>query len=252
MADETNHNQAGEIAPSTVDKQAPSVAEEHAPSTDSPEATDILTANAPDPKAANPEDNPNAAKPAAVPPKREKPAAAAKAAAKEEKPAAAAATGEKPAAAAKAAAGEKPAATGEKPAAAAKAAKKEKVPAVEDKPFVEFIEQNYLPAIQKAIAQKGVQDLQVSFAKQKVPITGFESAEECWQIIGSWKEIGLRQFNLYFPEEDIQGKKGFSCNEGKKPSTLESFLIDERRVTLDLLVFGLVQRLDGQKWLGIN
>ncbi|MEH2466614.1 DUF2996 domain-containing protein [Nostoc sp.] len=245
MADETNHNQAGEVAPSTVDKQAPSVAEEHAPSTDSPEATDIPTANAPDPKAANPEDNPNAAKPAAVPPKREKPAAAAKAAGGE-KPAA---TGEKPAAAAT---GEKAAATGEKPAAAAKAAKKEKAPAVEDKPFVEFIEQDYLPALQKAIAQQGVQDLQVSFAKQKVPITGFESAEECWQIIGSWKETGRRQFNLYFPEEDIQGKKGFSCNEGKKPSTLESFLIDERRITLDLLVFGLVQRLDGQKWLGIN
>ncbi|MBD2561968.1 MULTISPECIES: DUF2996 domain-containing protein [Nostoc] len=219
MADPTNHNQAGEVAPSTVDKQAPSVAEEHAPSTDSPEATDLPTANTPDPKAANPEDNPNAAKPAAASPKREKAAAAA---------------------------------TGEKPAAAAKAAKKEKAPSVEDKPFVEFIEQDYLPALQKAIAQQGVQDLQVSFAKQKVPITGFESAEECWQIIGSWKEKGQRQFNLYFPEEDIQGKKGFSCNEGKKPSTLESFLIDERKITLDLLVFGLVQRLDGQKWLGIN
>jgi hypothetical protein len=228
MADPTNHNQAGEVAPSTVDKQAPSVAEEQAPSTDSPEATDLPTANAPDPKAANPEDNPNAAKPTATPPKREKPAAKA-------------AVGEKPAAAAE-----------EKPAAAAKAAKKEKAPSVEDKPFVEFIEQDYLPALQKAIAQEGVQDLQVSFAKQKVPITGFESAEECWQIIGSWKETGLRQFNLYFPEEDIQGKKGFSCNEGKKPSTLESFLIDERKITLDLLVFGLVQRLDGQKWLGIN
>ncbi|MEH2044932.1 DUF2996 domain-containing protein [Nostoc sp.] len=250
MADPTNHNQAGEVAPSTVDKQAPSVAEEHAPSTDSPEATDIPTANAPDPKAANPEDNPNAAKPAAVPPKREKPAAAAKAA-KGEKPAADA-TEEKPAAA-KAAKAEKPAAdaTEEKPAAA-KAAKKEKAPAVEDKPFVEFIEQDYLPALQKAIAQKGVQDLQVSFAKQKMPITGFESAEECWQIIGSWSEIGKRQFNLYFPDEDIQGKKGFSCNEGKKPSTLESFLIDERKITLDLLVYGLVQRLDGQKWLGRN
>ncbi|MEH2368165.1 DUF2996 domain-containing protein [Nostoc sp.] len=230
MADPTNHNQAGEVAPSTVDKQAPSVAEEHAPSTDSPEATDILTANAPDPKAVNPEDNPNAAKPAASP-KREKPAAAAKAA-KGEKPAAAEATEEKP--------------------AAAKAAKKEKAPSVEDKPFVEFIEQDYLPALQKAIAQKGVQDLQVSFAKQKMPITGFESAEECWQIIGSWSEIGKRQFNLYFPDEDIQGKKGFSCNEGKKPSTLESFLIDERKITLDLLVYGLVQRLDGQKWLGRN
>jgi hypothetical protein len=201
MADPTNHNQAGEVAPSA--------AEENAPTTDSTEATE-----------------PKAAKPSATPPKREKPAAA---------------VGEKPAAAA----------TEEKPAAA-KAAKKEKAPSVEDKPFVEFIEQDYLPALQKAIAQQGVQDLQVSFAKQKVPITGFESAEECWQIIGSWKEKGLRQFNLYFPEEDIQGKKGFSCNEGKKPSTLESFLIDERRITLDLLVFGLVQRLDGQKWLGIN
>ncbi|MEH2267276.1 MAG: DUF2996 domain-containing protein [Nostoc sp.] len=229
MADETNHNQAGEVAPSTVDKQAPSVAEEHAPSTDSPEATDIPTANTPDPKAANPEDNPNAAKPAAVPPKREKPAAAKAATAEKATDAAA-----------------------EKPAAAAKAAKKEKAPSVEDKPFVEFIEQDYLPALQKAIAQQGVQDLQVSFAKQKVPITGFESAEECWQIIGSWSEIGKRQFNLYFPEEDIQGKKGFSCNEGKNPSTLESFLIDERKTTLDLLVYGLVQRLGGQKWLGRN
>ncbi|MEH2087256.1 DUF2996 domain-containing protein [Nostoc sp.] len=222
MADPTNQNQAGEVAPTTADKQVPS--------TDSPEATDIPTANAPDPKAANSEDSPKAAKPVAVPPKREKPAAAAKAA-----------TGEKPAADA----------TEEKPAAA-KAAKKEKAPSVEDKPFVEFIEQDYLPALQKAIAQKGVQDLQVSFAKQKMSITGFESAEECWQIIGSWSEIGKRQFNLYFPDEDIQGKKGFSCNEGKKPSTLESFLIDERRITLDLLVFGLVQRLDGQKWLGRN
>ena len=208
MADPTNHNQAGEVAPSTVDKQAPSVAEEHAPSTDSPETTDIPTANAPDPKPA--------------------------------KPAAASAKGEKPAA------------VDEKPDAAAKAAKKEKAPGVEDKPFVEFIEQDYLPALQKAIAQQGVQDLQVSFAKQKVSITGFESAEECWQIIGTWSEIGRRQFNLYFPEEDIQGKKEFSCNEGKKPSTLESFLIDERKTTLDLLVYGLVQRLDGQKWLGRN
>jgi hypothetical protein len=217
MADQTNHNQAGEVAPSTVDKQAPSVAEEHAPSTDSPEATDLPTANTPDPTAANSEDNPNAAQPSAASSKREKPAAAA---------------------------------TEEKPAA--KAAKKEKAPSVEDKPFVEFIEQDYLPALQKAIAQEGVQDLEVSFAKQKMPITGFESAEECWQIIGSWSEKGRRQFNLYFPEEDIQGKKGFSCNEGKKPSTLESFLIDERKITLDLLVYGLVQRLDGQKWLGRN
>ncbi|WP_404799847.1 DUF2996 domain-containing protein [Anabaenopsis elenkinii] len=133
----------------------------------------------------------------------------------------------------------------------AKAAKKEKPPAVEDKPFVEFMQQHYLPTLQKAIAEQGVEDLQLSFAKQKLPIAGFQSAEECWQVIGSWQN-GQRQFNVYFPEESITGKKGFSCNEGKKPSTLESFLIDERKITLDLLVFGLVQRLNGQKWLGRN
>jgi len=219
MAEETNHNEAGEVAPSTVDKQAPSVAEEHAPSTDSPEATDIPTANAPDPKAANPETNPNAAK-------AKKPAAP---------------KGEKPAA--KEGAEEKP--------AAAKAAKKEKPPALEDKPFVEFVEQYYLPALQKAIAQQGGQDVQLSFAKQKLSIVGFDTSEECWQILGKLQN-GLRQFNLYFLDEDIQGKKGFSCNEGKKPSTLESFLIDERKMTLDLMVYGMVQRLNGQKWLGRN
>ena len=232
MAEETNHNQAGEVAPSTVEQQAPDVAEEHAPSTDSPEATDIPTANAPDPEAANPEVNPNAAKakkPAA--PKGEKPAAKEV----EDKPAAAKA--------AKEGAEEKP--------AAAKAAKKEKPPAIEDKPFVEFVEQYYLPALQKAIAQQGVQDVQLSFAKQKLSIVGFDTSEECWQVMGKLQN-GLRQFNLYFLDEDIQGKKGFSCNEGKKPSTLESFLIDERKMTLDLMVYGMVQRLNGQKWLGRN
>lgn len=210
MADETNHNQAGEVAPSTVDKKAPTVAEANAPSTSEPVATDIPTANTPDPKAANPKVNPNAAKPAA-----------AKAADGEEKP------------------------------AAAKAAKKEKAPAVEDKPFAEFIQQEYLPALQKAIAEEGVQDLQLSFAKQNLPIAGLPSDEEYWQVIGSWQN-GQRQFNVYFPDEDIQGQKGFSCNEGKKTSTLESFLIDERKTTLDLLVFGLVRRLNSQKWLGRN
>ncbi|QLE55406.1 DUF2996 domain-containing protein [Nostoc sp. TCL26-01] len=139
----------------------------------------------------------------------------------------------------------------EKPAAAP-AAKKEKAPTVESKPFVEFMEQDYLPALQKAIAAEGVQDLQLAFAKQKFPISGLtSSSEECWQVIGSWRN-GQRRFNVYFPDEDIQGKKGFSCNEGGKPSTLESFLIDERKITLEMLVSRLVYRLNGQKWLGRN
>jgi hypothetical protein len=241
MAEPTNHNEAGEVAPSTVEKQAPSVSEEHSPSTDEAQATDIPTANAPDPDA-NLVENPDAAqekgsavvsspdestlhdKPA------QKPAA---------KGAAAPPKGDKPAAKA---AGDKP---------AAKAAKKEKGPAVEDKPFAEFIQQDYLPALKKALTDQGVQNLALTFEKQKVPIVGFNQADECWQVMGRWQN-GLRQFNIYFPEEDIQGKRAFSCNEGRKPSTLEPFLIDERKVTLDLMVYGVMQRLNGQKWLALN
>ena len=238
MAEPTNHNDAGEVAPSTVEKQAPSVAEEHAPSTDEAVATDIPSANAPDPTDANPEVNPNAtgdkpsdavsdvdesaltkppAKKAAAPPKGDKPAAKA--------------------------AGDKP---------AAKAAKKEKAPAVEDKPFAEFVQQDYLPALKTAFAKQGVQNLDLTFEKQKVPIAGYNQADDCWQVKGRWQNRGMHQFNIYFPQEDIQGQRAFSCNEGSKPSTLEPFLIDERKVTLDLMVFGVMQRLNGQKWLERN
>lgn len=129
--------------------------------------------------------------------------------------------------------------------------KKEKPPAVEDKPFQEFMQEHYLPALQKAIAQEGISDVKLTFVKQKYAIVGFNSSQECWQITGSWQN-GAKQFNVYFPDQDIQGKKGFSCHEGKKPSTLESFLIDERKITLDLLVSRLIYRLNGQKWLGRN
>ena len=61
MAEPTNHNDAGEVAPSTVDQQAPDVSEENAPSTDEAVATNIPSANAPDPATANPDVNPNAA-----------------------------------------------------------------------------------------------------------------------------------------------------------------------------------------------
>lgn len=241
MAEETNHNDAGEVAPSTVEKQAPSVSEEHAPSTDSPQATDIPTANAPDPTAVHPdltdaagEDKPSdtasdvdesaqtkqdrkpAGKKAAAPPKGDKPAAKA--------------------------AGDKP---------AAKAAKKEKAPAVEDKPFAEFIQQDYLPALKNALAKQGVKDLELNFEKQKIPLIGYNQADDCWQVMGRWQK-GLRQFNIYFLQENIQGQRAFSCYEGPKPSTLEPFLIDERKVTLDLMVYGVMQRLNGQKWLAMN
>jgi len=131
-------------------------------------------------------------------------------------------------------------------------AKKEKPPAVEDKPFAEFIQQDYLPALQEALAKEGINDLDVTLIKQKLPIAGLNSSEECWQVAGKFKN-GQRQFNVYFPKKDIKGQRAFSCSDGSgKATTIEPFLIDERRITLDLLVFGVVQRLNAQKWLSLN
>jgi len=114
--------------------------------------------------------------------------------------------------------------------AAPKAKPKEKKPQLEDKPFAEFIQQDYLPALEKALAAKNISD----------------------NITGEWLN-GTRQFTVYFPEGDIKKQRAFSwSNIGRNPSTIEPFLGDERKITLDLLVFGVIQRLNAQKWLGGN
>lgn len=235
MAEETTPNsenaqgsQIGEEGPpnpAAGEAGVPSVSKEHAPTTDEPVATDIPSANTPDPKAVAPEGNPNSAVLSDEGKAEGKATKAAKPAAK------------------------KPGAEGE--AAPAKA-KKEKAPAVEDKPFGEFIEQHYLPALRKALTELGTQDLDLKFEQQKIPIIGFAQEPECWQVIGRWQG-GRREFRLYFFKEDISAQRGFSYAEsGGRPSTLEPFLIDERKITLDLLVFGVMQRLVAQKWLVRN
>ncbi len=130
----------------------------------------------------------------------------------------------------------------------AKKPAKEKAPAVEDKPFADFIQQDYLPALKTALKSQGLGDLVLNFEQKKLPVVG----GSCWQVTGSWMD-GQRQFNLAFPQADIQGSKVFTCaDNGAQPSTLEPFLIDERKSTLDLLVLGVVKRLNGQKWLARN
>lgn len=250
MAEETNPNNPNDDKttsppppnPTAGESRTPSASKENAPSTDVPEASDFPSANAPDPNAVNQDVNPNAAgdKPTAVGEKSqstrqtsaEKPTKTAEEEV-EKKPAA-----KKPAAKA----------AGEKPAAGAKA-KKEKPPAPEDKPFNEFIEQEYLPALKSAFAEQGVNNVDLAFVKDKIQIPGLSQNGDCWQVRGSWQQ-GMRQFNVYFPDEDISKQKAFSWStSGAQPSTLESFMIDERKVTLDLLVFYTIQRLNAQKWL---
>ncbi|MGG6294383.1 DUF2996 domain-containing protein [Leptolyngbya sp. AN02str] len=145
----------------------------------------------------------------------------------------------------KAAAG-KPA--GDKPAA--KPAK-EKPPALEAKPFQEFITQHFLPGLTKTMETLGVTDLNLAFDHKPLPIKGMEDTE-CWQVVGRFQS-GQRQFMVGFLKDDLQSPKVFSCaDNGSKFSLLESFMIDERKVTLDLLLLYTVQRLNGQKWLTLN
>jgi Protein of unknown function (DUF2996) len=145
-----------------------------------------------------------------------------------------------------------PAADTAAPAAEKKAPKKEKPPAVEDKPFAEFINQDYLPALQQALAAQGVNDLNIALQRAKINVTGFETAPECSQAIGHWNG-GKRQFNVYFFDDNIQGQRAISVvDRATKSSSIEPFLIDERKITLDLLVSGVVLRLNGQKWLARN
>ncbi|MFQ3615503.1 MAG: DUF2996 domain-containing protein [Cyanobacteriota bacterium] len=146
----------------------------------------------------------------------------------------------------------KPAARTAKPAegeAPAAKPKKEKPPALEDKPFADFITQDYMPSLKKAMAAAGFDDLDLKFEKLPLPIQGMEELGACWQVQGKFQG-GQHQFLVGFVKEDIQGQKVFSCaGNGASPSLLESFMIDERKVTLDLMVLYTLQRLNGQKWL---
>jgi len=134
---------------------------------------------------------------------------------------------------------------------AAKAAKKEKPPALEDKPFTDFVTQDFMPALTQTLGKLGIQDLDLKFEKRKLPIAALGDSD-CWQLAGHWQG-GKRQFIILFSKEDIQGPKFFCyADNGAAPSTIESFMIDERKVNLDLMLMYTVQRLNGQKWLVRN
>jgi hypothetical protein len=80
-----------------------------------------------------------------------------------------------------------------------------------------------------------------------MPVVG----ADCWMVRGTLP--GERRFWLCFTQPDISSAKMIALTEGAgTPSLLESFLIDEKKTTLPLLVSRVVQRLNGQKWLGPN
>lgn len=243
--------------PNAGEAETPDIAKEYAPSRSEAVATDLPTADMPDQKPTSPEPDPEAAEasedtPAAGAAKRREAAAVADPAQESISSGETSKSAErkKPARAAKAD-GDSPVAATEETAPRAAKAKKEKPPAIEDKPFAEFINQDFLTSLKQTLAKQGIQDLDLKFEKRSLPVRGFEEPE-CWQIIGHWQG-GQRQFIIGFLKEDIQGSKVFCCaDNGARPSILESFMIDERKVNLDLMLLYTTQRLNGQKWLVRN
>ena len=143
----------------------------------------------------------------------------------------------------------KPADPAPKPARAAATAiqAKAKPSKPEDKPFEVFIPESFLPALQAEIEAYGGPPAQLEFESGPMPVVG----SDCWMIKGILP--GQRRFWLCFTEPSITATKTIAVAEaGDVPSLLESFLIDEKRMSLALLVSRLVQRLNGQKWLGPN
>ena len=104
-----------------------------------------------------------------------------------------------------------------------------------------------MPAIKSEFAEKGKEVKEINLKNDIRPISG----DRCWVLYCEVKETC--NFWLTFDSEDITSLKSFSlCKPSEKPSILESFLIDEKRITLKLIISRIFQRLNGQKLVGAN
>jgi len=118
---------------------------------------------------------------------------------------------------------------------------------IEKKPFQEFINIHLIPAIIEEINQRGLEINNINLTNTNRPIAG----DKCWVINCEIKDIC--NFWLSFEKEDISSLKSISLSKpNQKPSIIESFLIDEKRITLKLIVSRVLQRLNGQKLIGVN
>ena len=118
---------------------------------------------------------------------------------------------------------------------------------VEKKPFQEFINIHLIPALIEEINLRGLKVNNINLSNTNRPIAG----DKCWVINCEIKDTC--NFWLSFEKEDISSLKSISLSKpNQKPSIIESFLIDEKRITLKLIISRVLQRLNGQKLIGVN
>tara|TARA_B100000965_G_scaffold333302_1_gene298127 strand:- start:231 stop:686 length:456 start_codon:yes stop_codon:yes gene_type:complete len=120
-------------------------------------------------------------------------------------------------------------------------------PKIEDKPFEEFITNYFIPGLKESILNKGTNVVEIKLIKGTRPVVG----GLCWMVFCELSED--RKFWLCFNNEIITSEKTILLAESDSlPSIVESFLIDEKKTTLPLLISRVLQRLNGQKWIGPN
>ena len=118
---------------------------------------------------------------------------------------------------------------------------------IEKKPFQEFINDHLSPSLIEEINLRGLEINEINLQNTNRPIAG----DKCWVINCEIKDTC--NFWLSFEKEDISSLKSISLSKpNQKPSIIESFLIDEKRITLKLIISRVLQRLNGQKLIGVN
>ena len=118
---------------------------------------------------------------------------------------------------------------------------------IEKKPFDEFVNINLIPSIKNEFNQRGLEVEEINLKYTLRPVAG----DKCWVIYCAVKNTC--NFWLSFDKEDITSSKSISISKtNQNASVIESFLIDEKRITLKLIISRIFQRLNGQKLIGIN
>ena len=118
---------------------------------------------------------------------------------------------------------------------------------IEKKPFQEFVNVHLIPSLIEEINQRGLEINYINLQNTNRPIAG----DICWVINCEIKDTC--NFWLSFEKDDISSLKSISLSKpNQTPSIIESFLIDEKRITLKLIISRILQRLNGQKLIGVN
>ncbi|AEC05789.1 DUF2996 family protein [Arabidopsis thaliana] len=103
------------------------------------------------------------------------------------------------------------------------------------KPLRQMMEEDVIPPLQAILeSQDDISDIDLSFQDDK--LEGF-----------FLKKSIPYSFWAFFPTGNLTGAKGFSISShGSGPSTVEPFLVDERKPTANHVVFWVEKRLAAQ------